>query len=115
MAIVRNITTTCFFQTNDLFHDEMDHQGASVSLNAPQTYDAVWAIALALSRAELMWRTLEDNNGTRKGTELGLGHFDYDRKDMAEEFLNQMANLSFMGVSVSTVFLINYNDLYDIF
>ncbi|KAM3963605.1 gamma-aminobutyric acid type B receptor subunit 3 [Aphomia sociella] len=89
--------------TNEMFYREMESIGVSVSPYAPQTYDAVWAIALALSKAENLWRNLEmgDHNGTlhKGGWKLGLGHFDYDRKDMAEEFLNQLANLSFLGVS----------------
>jgi hypothetical protein len=86
----------------------MQNAGVSVSAYAPQTYDAVWAIALALSRAETLWRSLEmEANGTEKRTRLGLSQFDYDRKDMAEEFLSQMGNLSFLGVSVS-----NNNNLF---
>ncbi|XP_052748761.1 gamma-aminobutyric acid type B receptor subunit 2 [Galleria mellonella] len=89
--------------TNEMFYREMESAGVPVSPYAPQTYDAVWAIALALSKAENLWRNLAmtDNNGTshKRGWKLGLGHFDYDRKDMAEEFLNQLANLSFLGVS----------------
>ncbi|XP_059055510.1 gamma-aminobutyric acid type B receptor subunit 2 [Achroia grisella] len=89
--------------TNEMFYREMESAGVPVSPYAPQTYDAVWAIALAMSKAENLWRKLEmtDNNGTlhKGGWKLGLGHFDYDRKDMAEEFLNQLANLSFLGVS----------------
>ncbi|XP_038214710.1 gamma-aminobutyric acid type B receptor subunit 2 [Zerene cesonia] len=81
--------------TNEMFHREMEAVGVPISPFAPHTYDAVWAIALALSRAEHLWRT-SDSNTTKT---LGLGHFDYDRKDMAEEFLNQLGNLSFLGVS----------------
>lgn len=88
-----------------MFHREMEAAGVPVSPYAPQTYDAVWAIALALTKSEQLWRTLdisEQNTTLHKGTtRFGLGNFDYDRKDMAEEFLNQFANLSFMGVSVN--------------
>ncbi|KAG6460215.1 hypothetical protein O3G_MSEX011829 [Manduca sexta] len=84
--------------TNEMFHREMEAAGVPVSPFAPQTYDAVWVIALALSKAEQQWRKLDFQN-TPEGSKLGLGHFDYDRKDMAEEFLNQLANLSFLGVS----------------
>lgn len=84
-----------------MFHREMEAAGVAVSPYAPQTYDAVWAIALALSKAEQLWRSLENrrSNGTNS-TKLGLSHFDYDRQDMAKEFLDQLANLSFVGVSV---------------
>ncbi|XP_075974228.1 gamma-aminobutyric acid type B receptor subunit 3 [Anticarsia gemmatalis] len=86
--------------TNEMFHREMEAAGVPVSPYAPQTYDAVWAMALALSKAEQLWRTSggRRNNGTVI-TRLGLSHFDYDRQDMAKEFLDQLANLSFVGVS----------------
>lgn len=85
-----------------MFYREMEAAGVPVSPYAPQTYDAVWAIALALSKSEQLWRTSgpAKNNGTNI-TRLGLSHFDYDRQDMAKEFLDQIANLSFVGVSVS--------------
>ncbi|CAG4999465.1 unnamed protein product [Parnassius apollo] len=86
--------------TNEMFHREMEGAGVPVSPFAPHTYDAVWAIALSLSKAELLWRSSDTlNNTSSNSSRLGLGHFDYDRKDMAEEFLNQFANLSFLGVS----------------
>ncbi|XP_026489500.2 gamma-aminobutyric acid type B receptor subunit 2 isoform X3 [Vanessa tameamea] len=80
--------------TNEKFHRDMQGFGVPISPYAPHTYDAVWAIALALSRAQQLWQSSETNT-----TKLDLEHFDYDRKDMAEEFLNQLANLSFLGVS----------------
>ncbi|XP_063543454.1 gamma-aminobutyric acid type B receptor subunit 2 [Cydia strobilella] len=90
-------------QTNEMFHREMAAAGVAVSPYAPQTYDAVWAIALALSKAEQLWQSLDmtQYNGTllKGGANMALSHFDYNRKDMAEEFLNQLANLSFLGVS----------------
>lgn len=61
-----------------------------MSRYAPQTYDAVWAIALALHGAEQQWRTTA---GTT------VAHFDYTRKDMAYEFLEQLASLNFSGIS----------------
>ncbi|XP_061380667.1 gamma-aminobutyric acid type B receptor subunit 2 [Danaus plexippus] len=80
--------------TNEMFYREMEMAGATISPYAPHTYDAVWAMALALSRAEQLWK-----NPQTDGNKLELRHFDYDRKDMALEFLNQFANLSFLGVS----------------
>ncbi|CAH0406806.1 unnamed protein product [Chilo suppressalis] len=84
--------------TNEMFNREMEKAGVTVSPYAPQTYDAVWAIALALSKAEALWRHSQEQTTGRRW-KLGLSHFDYDRKDMAEEFLNQIGNLSFVGVS----------------
>lgn len=68
---------------------------------APQTYDAVWAMALALKGAEERWRnghaipiaSAEENH-------VKLDRFDYTRHDMAAEFLRQFSQLSFMGISV---------------
>ncbi|XP_065355456.1 gamma-aminobutyric acid type B receptor subunit 2 [Calliphora vicina] len=65
---------------------------AVVSRYAPQTYDAVWAIALSLRGAEERWR--KDAMQQSK-----LDRFDYTRSDMASEFLQQMGKLDFLGVS----------------
>lgn len=75
-----------------MFANELETQAVQVSKYAPQTYDAVWAIALALSGAENIWRRA--NNTT-------VGHFDYSRRDMAAEFLTQLGRLNFLGISVS--------------
>ncbi|XP_026732730.1 gamma-aminobutyric acid type B receptor subunit 2 [Trichoplusia ni] len=88
-----------YFQTNEMFYREMEAAGVAVSPFAPQTYDAVWAIALALSKAEQLWRSGNRKNNGTNNTKYGLSHFDYDRQDMAKEFLDQLANLSFVGVS----------------
>lgn len=66
----------------------------AISQYAPQTYDAVWAIALALRAAEEHWRRNEEQSK--------LDGFDYTRSDMAWEFLQQLGKLHFLGVSVST-------------
>lgn len=72
-----------------------------VSRYAPQTYDAVWAIALALRGAEQRWR--KDAIQQSK-----LDRFDYTRSDMASEFLLQMGKLDFLGVSVG----ITWHEVY---
>ncbi|ALC37925.1 GABA-B-R3 [Drosophila busckii] len=63
----------------------------SISRYAPQTYDAVWAIALALRASEEHWR--------QNATHSKLDGFDYTRSDMAWEFLQQLGKLHFLGVS----------------
>ncbi|KAH8413015.1 hypothetical protein KR009_007419, partial [Drosophila setifemur] len=63
----------------------------AISQYAPQTYDAVWAIALALKAAEEHWRRNEEQSK--------LDGFDYTRSDMAWEFLQQLGKLHFLGVS----------------
>lgn len=70
-----------------------------LSRYAPQTYDAVWSIALALRGAEDVWRNEFKLNKTKKRVKLDF--FDYTRYDMANEFLNQFSRLNFLGVSVS--------------
>lgn len=65
----------------------------SLSKYAAQTYDAVWAMALALRGAEHKW-----HNDTT--TQFRLDRFDYTRYDMAVEFLHQFSRMNFLGVSV---------------
>lgn len=85
-----------------MFRTELHSKAIShpMSPYAPQTYDAVWAMALALRGAEERWRNgnaprvAEDKSGVK------LDLFDYTRHDMAAEFLRQFSQLSFMGISV---------------
>lgn len=78
---------------------------------APQTYDAVWSIALALRDAEANWRAqlTNNNDSSNSGSDITpetttLAHFDYSRGDMALEFQRRLEALNFMGVSVSPHF-----------
>lgn len=64
-----------------------------LSKYAAQTYDAVWAMVLALRGAETKWK----NNSM---SHFQLDRFDYTRYDMALEFLHQFSRLNFLGVSV---------------
>lgn len=90
-------------QTNDMFRKELHAMAVAhpMSPYAPQTYDAVWAMALALKGAEERWR-----NGyafpiaSAETLHVKLDRFDYTRHDMAAEFLRQFSKLSFMGISV---------------
>lgn len=83
-----------------MFHAELNSMAFAhpMSRYAPQTYDAVWAMALALKGAEERWRT---EMQVTSGRQVNLDRFDYTRYDMAEEFLHQFSQLSFMGISVS--------------
>ncbi|XP_047002677.1 gamma-aminobutyric acid type B receptor subunit 2 [Schistocerca americana] len=74
--------------TNAHFVEEFSRRALPVSPYAPQTYDAVWAIALTLRAAHRRWAGATT-----------VRHFDYSRRDMAQEFLRQMGRLSFLGVS----------------
>ena len=64
-----------------------------LSKYAPQTYDAVWTIALALKSAEDSWRSTNNK--------LRVNNFDYSRQDMANEFIKQLSKINFLGVSVN--------------
>ncbi|CAG2062771.1 unnamed protein product [Timema podura] len=79
-----------------MFQEELEVLGLPTTRFAPQTYDAVWAIALALREAQVKWRRAFPRGPT-------LSHFDYGRRDMAEEFLMHLGQLNFLGVSVSEI------------
>ncbi|XP_062705016.1 gamma-aminobutyric acid type B receptor subunit 2-like [Aedes albopictus] len=81
--------------TNDIFLRKLAEMNVTepVSQFAPQTYDAVWAIALALRGAERTWTQVAHRNRTR------LAHYDYTRFDIAKELLSQFDSLKFNGIS----------------
>lgn len=58
-----------------------------------QTYDAVWALALALKQVEEDWKSTNSS--------LTLGDFTYDNHDIAVRVTTTLSKLHFMGVSVS--------------
>lgn len=65
------------------------------------TYDAVWSIALALKSAQQLWKnesTIIDGGKMRKGKRLES--FDYTKRDMATDFVDQFRRLKFQGISV---------------
>lgn len=87
-------------QTNEQFDIDLRATTAtsgSMSPYAPQSYDAVWSMALAMREAEAKWRR---RSGRGRPTTT-LADFDYTRTDMTQEFQRQLERQSFMGVSVS--------------
>lgn len=78
-----------------MFHRKLTEMNVTAPLSrfAPQTYDAVWAMALALRGAERTWTQVAHQNRTR------LSHYDYTRFDMAKELLRQFDSLKFNGIS----------------
>uniref|UniRef100_A0A182NEE9 G-protein coupled receptors family 3 profile domain-containing protein n=1 Tax=Anopheles dirus TaxID=7168 RepID=A0A182NEE9_9DIPT len=80
--------------TNDIFLQKLREMNVSgtVSQFAPQTYDAVWAMALALRGAEKSWSQLASNR-------VHLADYDYTRYDIAKELLRQFDLLKFNGIS----------------
>lgn len=87
-------------QTNALFERELSAMNVTKPFSrfAPETYDAVWSIALALKGAEESWRNESRPNRKRKRKKLDF--FDYTRKDLAKDFLEQFGRLKFQGISV---------------
>lgn len=71
----------------------------------PETYDAVWSIALALKGAEETWRNEYKQNKTVKRKKLET--FDYTSKNLTKDFLDQFSRLKFQGISVNTT-IFNY-------
>lgn len=65
------------------------------------TYDAVWSIALALKSAQQLWKNESSiivSGKKRKGKRLDS--FDYTKRDMAKDFVDQFRRLKFQGISV---------------
>ena len=83
-----------------MFADQMLNMNISrpFSRFAPNSYDAIWSIALALKGAKDRWKN--DKKG-RKNVKKRLELFDYTRKDLAMDFLEQFSLLKFQGISVS--------------
>ncbi|XP_046389331.1 gamma-aminobutyric acid type B receptor subunit 2-like [Ischnura elegans] len=83
-SIVGDDTPSFSGLTNSMFTEELAAQSLPVTKYAPQAYDAVWAIALALRHGNLLSRAAD---------------FDYHQKDLTEDFLNELAKVQFLGVS----------------
>ncbi|GFS69808.1 gamma-aminobutyric acid type B receptor subunit 2 [Nephila pilipes] len=72
--------------------DEIEFQTDSRSSGfVAQTYDAVWAIGLALKETEEYWKLTNSS--------LTLGDFAYDNSFMAKYIARTVSKLRFMGVS----------------
>ncbi|XP_034243018.1 gamma-aminobutyric acid type B receptor subunit 2-like [Thrips palmi] len=82
--------------TYDEFVSAVSMEAQPVSDLAGQTFDAVWALGLALRNAQRVWASAPGGPG---GPAPRLHHFNYTRRDMAMEFLRQTALLNFTGVS----------------
>ncbi|XP_059477386.1 gamma-aminobutyric acid type B receptor subunit 2 isoform X2 [Neocloeon triangulifer] len=76
--------------TNAMFEEQFRSQNLPITRYTPQTYDAVWAIAMTLHNTESRRRSL--------GL-ASISNFDYGDSHMAHEFLREMAGLEFLGVS----------------
>jgi hypothetical protein len=75
-----------------MFEEEFAALNLPITRYTPQTYDAVWTIAMALYEVEK----------NRKNSGLpSISSFDYTDDEMAKHLLEEMENLKFLGVSVS--------------
>ncbi|XP_071455061.1 uncharacterized protein GABA-B-R3 [Hetaerina americana] len=83
-SIVGDHTPSFSGLTNSMFISELASLSLPVTKYAPQAYDAVWAIALALRHGDLLKRAAD---------------FDYHQKDLAADFLSELAKVQFLGVS----------------
>lgn len=86
-------------QTNDQFVKEFSRTGEKFTKFVPHTYDAVWAIALTMRRTQELW--------IESGSVHSLDKFTYSASSMTTKMFNVMQNLSYRGISVSGVSVIN--------
>ncbi|XP_066594696.1 LOW QUALITY PROTEIN: uncharacterized protein GABA-B-R3 [Prorops nasuta] len=75
--------------TSGEFISELAKRGVTQSRFAGQTYDAVWAMAMALAKTEAI---LNQKN-------TSITHYNHTRKDFAHQLLEQLKMLKFIGVS----------------
>jgi len=78
-------------QTSKKFISELNNTGVAHSKFAGQTYDAVWAMALALVKTEVFLNRENES----------MAQYTHTRKDFAKLLLKQLKDLRFIGVSVS--------------
>lgn len=79
------------FQTSAKFTSELVNRGVKDSKFAGQTYDAVWAMALALAKTEVLLNRQNES----------MARYTHTRKDLTYRLLEQLKLLHFIGVSVS--------------
>nr|XP_012222335.1 PREDICTED: uncharacterized protein LOC105672169 [Linepithema humile] len=75
--------------TSAKFTSELANRGVTDSKFARQTYDAVWAMALALARTEALLNLQNES----------MGQYTHSRKDFTYDLLQQLKLLHFIGVS----------------
>lgn len=79
-------------QTSANFTSELIRRGvANATKFAGQTYDAVWAMALALAKTEVLLNRQNES----------MARYTHTRKDLSYRLLEQLKLLHFIGVSVS--------------
>ena len=105
IVIIHSLFSSLPPQTNALFEKELSKMNVTKPFSrfVHTTYDAVWSIALALKSAEQLWRNESRVVGEKKKLKR-LNSFDYNRSDLAEDFVKQFGMLKFKGISVMLSF-----------
>ncbi|XP_024870998.1 uncharacterized protein LOC112454048 isoform X2 [Temnothorax curvispinosus] len=75
--------------TSKKFTSELNNTGVAHSKFAGQTYDAVWAMALALAETEVLLNRRNES----------MVQYTHTRRDLAKLLLEQLKDLRFIGVS----------------
>ncbi|KYN06530.1 Gamma-aminobutyric acid type B receptor subunit 2 [Cyphomyrmex costatus] len=75
--------------TSKKFTSELNNTGVIHSKYAGQTYDAVWAMALAFAETEVLLNRRNES----------MAQYAHTRKDLAKLLLEQLKDLRFIGVS----------------
>lgn len=75
--------------TSKKFNSELNNTGVAHSKFAGQTYDAVWAMAVALAETEVLLNRRNES----------MAQYTHTRKDFAMLLLEQLKDLRFIGVS----------------
>lgn len=86
--------TSFILQTSEKFRTELANRGVAHSKFAGQTYDAVWAMALALARTEVLLNRQNES----------MANYKHTRRDFTYRLLEQLKLLHFVGVSVRRSF-----------
>ncbi|KAK4887533.1 hypothetical protein RN001_003804 [Aquatica leii] len=85
-----NETAISGIHSNKVFEEQLNISKMSISKYAPQTYDAIWAMALTLRQTILC-----KHDGYLK-------EFNYKDSTMLKQFVDAIESLKFVGISVST-------------
>lgn len=99
--LIKHLTHFFFQKTSARFEEELSRMNVTkpYSRFMLTTYDAIWSIALVLKKTEEFWRNESRMNAGMVQKDLNI--FDYNRIDLAEDFMKQFSRLKFQGISVN--------------
>ncbi|XP_077984600.1 gamma-aminobutyric acid type B receptor subunit 1-like [Glandiceps talaboti] len=84
--------------TSRAFRDELQRRGEHMTTYAPQTYDAVWTIALVIKEL------LEQQNHTFNGTNFSLTDLEYGNAFLQIKIKQILSRIQFRGISGVVLF-----------